>query len=705
MKLVLQATLSIGLLALCFAASPVKWCTISPPEQAKCQRVQECLSANPSVGVPQLNCVKKTAPHECIEAIAHSEADAITLDGGLVFEAGLSPHNLKPIVAEVYGTSTGGDSVTSYYAVAVVKKGTVSSLSDLKGKKSCHTGLGRSAGWNIPMGRLVAHGFIEWAGAETEPIEKAVARFFSGSCVPGAKDEPNLCRLCAGKGAEKCSRNDPYAGYTGALECLKSGGGDVAFVKDATVLDLNEEERKKYELLCDDGTKKPIEQYKKCSLARVPAHAVVARSVDNRADDIWAVLSRAKEHCQLFGSPQGSPKDLLFKDSAKDLIRVPEIMDFQLYLGSKYCTAYQSIRKARVSRDEAEKVTWCAVGKAEQTKCDLWSGLSNGRIECAVAETTQDCIIKILKEEADAISLDGGHIYTAGLCGLVPVAAEVYSDPAPCSNPERETTATGYTAVAVVKKANKGFTWKTLKGKKSCHTGVDRTAGWNIPMGLIYKENNRSCDFDKFFIEGCAPGSPPESPLCKLCKGSGGEGALSDRYKCKPNSNELYYGYSGAFRCLIEAGDVAFVKHTTVTDNTEGENRPAWVGNYRATDFQLLSVDGQRCEIDQYATCGLATVPTHGVVTRPERREIVLRVLLGQQALYGNTATKKDDFQLFQSETKDSLFKDGTKCLVNIKYKTFEDYLTKQYLDSLAGLKTCSPSELLKACTFHHHDD
>lgn len=33
-----------------------------------------------------------------------NEADAVTLEAGLVFEAGLSPFNLKPIVAEFHGS-------------------------------------------------------------------------------------------------------------------------------------------------------------------------------------------------------------------------------------------------------------------------------------------------------------------------------------------------------------------------------------------------------------------------------------------------------------------------------------------------------------------------------------------------------------------------------------------------------------------------
>lgn len=37
----------------------------------------------------------------CFQA---KEADAVTLDGSLVFEAGLDPYKLRPVAAEVYGT-------------------------------------------------------------------------------------------------------------------------------------------------------------------------------------------------------------------------------------------------------------------------------------------------------------------------------------------------------------------------------------------------------------------------------------------------------------------------------------------------------------------------------------------------------------------------------------------------------------------------
>lgn len=68
--------------------------------------------------------------------------------------------------------SCAAGSTTSYYAVAVVKKGTGFTIDDLQGKTSCHTGLGRSAGWNIPIGTLLHRGDIKWQGKDSGSIEQ-----------------------------------------------------------------------------------------------------------------------------------------------------------------------------------------------------------------------------------------------------------------------------------------------------------------------------------------------------------------------------------------------------------------------------------------------------------------------------------------------------------------------------------------------------
>uniref|UniRef100_A0A0D9RUM1 Lactotransferrin n=1 Tax=Chlorocebus sabaeus TaxID=60711 RepID=A0A0D9RUM1_CHLSB len=692
---------------LCLAARrrSVRWCTVSQPEATKCSQWQGNLRR---VRGPPVSCIKRASPTNCIQAIAANKADAMTLDGGLMYEAGLAPYKLRPVAAEVYGTEE--KPRTHYYAVAVVKKGGRFQLNELQGLKSCHTGLRRTAGWNVPIGML--RPFLNWMGPP-EPIEAAVARFFSASCVPGADEGqfPNLCHLCAGTGENKCafSSQEPYFGYSGAFKCLRDGAGDVAFIRESTVFeDLSDPaERDNYELLCPDNTRKPVDKFKECHLARVPSHAVVARSVNGKEDAIWELLREAQEKFgkdkspafQLFGSPRGQ-KDLLFKDSAIGFSRVPPRIDSGLYLGSGYLTAIQNLKESEeeVAARRA-RVVWCAVGQQELEKCDQWSALSEGNVNCSLASTADDCIALVLKGEADAMSLDGGYVYTAGKCGLVPVLAENYkpqqsSDPDPnCVDRPVE----GYLAVAVVRNSDTGLTWNSLKGKKSCHTAVDRTAGWNIPIGLLFNQTG-SCKFDEYFSQSCAPGADPRSNLCALCIGN-----EQGENKCVPNNNERYYGYNGAFRCLAEnAGDVAFVKDVTVLQNTDGKNTEAWAKDLKLNDFELLCLDGTRKPVTEARSCHLAMAPNHAVVSRTDKVERLKQVLFDQQAKFGkNGSGCPGTFCLFQSKTKNLLFNDNTECLARLHGKTtYEKYLGPQYVTAVTNLKKCSTSPLLEACAF-----
>ena len=69
--------------------------------------------------------------------------------------------------------------------------------------------------------------------------------------------------------------------------------------------------------------------------------------------------------------------------------------------------------------------------------------------------------------------------------------------------------------MAVVKKSDADLTWNSLQGKKSCHTAVGTSAGWNIPMGFIYNQTG-SCKFGKCVLSGGA--AAPSLGLC-LCRG------------------------------------------------------------------------------------------------------------------------------------------------------------------------------------------
>ncbi|XP_036412088.1 serotransferrin-2-like [Colossoma macropomum] len=686
MKIILISTF-LGCLALAQAAwsdPKIKWCLKSDQEFRKCTDLAK--------RAPELACVKRDGSEECIRAIKDGAADAITLDGGDVYKAGLKMYDLHPIIAEKDGEVSDSDSC--HYAVAVVKKGSGFKFSELRNKRSCHTGLGKSAGWNIPIGTLLSTKQIEWAGAEDKPVEKAVAEFFSASCVPGATKGSKLCHLCKGD----CSRShkEPYYDYEGAFQCLKDGAGDVAFVRHLTVPAAL---KGQYELLCKDDTRKSIDEYKTCHLAKVPAHAVVSRKDPALADRIFRLLEPLQDR-GLFSSGGYSAKNLMFTDSTKRLVKLPETTDSFLYLGAEYMATVRSLKKER-STDSTTGIKWCTVGHAEQVKCDIWSinnmderGIS--RIECHREQSVEDCIRKIMYHEADAMAVDGGQVYTAGKCGLVPAMVEQYDE----SKCFAEGEASSYYAVAVVRKGS-GVTWETLKGKKSCHTGMGRTAGWNIPMGLLHHSSGE-CDFSKYFSQSCAPGADPKSSLCALCKGNG-KFFGSEEVKCRASAEELYYGFAGAFRCLAEgAGDVAFVKHTTVEENTDGKG-PDWVSRLKSRDFELICPGGS-APVSDFVRCNLGMVPAHAVVTRPESRGEVVAVLKRQQAKFGSDAPD-DPFKMFQSEGgKNLLFQDSTKCLQEVPAtKGYKEFLGAAYVAVMDSLRQCSSSvpELEKACAFH----
>ncbi|CAK6966880.1 transferrin-a [Scomber scombrus] len=683
--LLLLALLGCLASALAAPAEKVKWCVTSDQELQKCLHL--------ATAAPAFTCVKKDSTIDCIIAIKAGEADAITLDGGDVYTAGLKNYDLQPIIAEDYGTT----SETCYYAVAVVKKGTGFGIKELQGKKSCHTGLGKSAGWNIPIGTLVSMGLLQWQGIEDKPVCEAVSTFFSASCAPGAARGSKLCELCKGD----CSRShqEPYYGYGGAFQCLADGVGDVAFVKHLTVPDSD---KASYELLCKDGTRAPIDSYRTCHLAKVPAHAVVTRKDQQLAELIWTSLSSVQGF-SLFSSDAYAPaKNLMFKDSTVRLVQLPPGTDSFLYLGATYMSIVRSLKKEQAVGAASSAVRWCAVGHAETAKCDTWSINSVGddgsaAIECQNGASVEDCMSKIMRTEADAMAVDGGQVYTAGKCGLVPTMVEQY-DEAQCTSSSG--AASSYYAVAVVKKGS-GLTWDTLQGKRSCHTGIGRTAGWNIPMGLIY-EKTKDCDFSKYFTSGCAPGADPASSFCKQCAGSGR--AVGDESKCKASADEQYYGYAGAFRCLVEgAGDVAFIKHTIVPENSDGQG-PAWAQSVSSADYELICPGKGPVPITDYATCHLALVPAHAVVTRPEKHTDVVRILQEQQTKFGKEGSDST-FRMFQSDAgKNLLFKDSTKCLQEVQVgTTTEQFLGGTYIQAISGLRECSDtaSALEKSCSFH----
>lgn len=172
--------------------------------------------------------------------------------------------------------------------------------------------------------------------------------------------------------------------------------------------------------------------------------------------------------------------------------------------------------------------------------------------------------------------------------------------------------------------------------------------------------------------------------MCDLCHG------VSHRY-CRRDASEDYYGYTGAFRCLVEGGgDVAFVKHTTVAENTDGKRNEFWARNTFTKDFELLCMDGTRRPTSDYKNCNLGSVASNAIVTRGSYKEYndteinaYINLLTYAQQFFGRKE-QDEDFSMYYSAApySDLIFQDATQRLVIVppEKREYSAYLGKDFM-------------------------
>lgn len=330
-----------------FSAKKVRWCTVSEPEQRKCAELAKALVAVlPPAQVTafaRLSCILASSTTDCIERIRANRADIVTLDAGEVYSA-VKQFGLVAVAKEIY--NDGG----CILSVAVVKNSSLDARF-LKGVRSCHSGARWTSGWNLPLGFLLSRNYLSWS--KEQPLSHDVSAFFSSSCVPGAAAmAPSLCSLCQGQKSYirhknyycETSHSEPFYSSQGALRCLRSGAGDVAFVDHLALQSIEESEWDEFRLLCTDGTQAPLSLYRSCNLGRGPGGAIVTRLNLRKVAQKFLQLIQAlfgtkgKERLryQLFNSSAFGESDLMFKDVTDKLAILTEDEDISQVLGLDY---------------------------------------------------------------------------------------------------------------------------------------------------------------------------------------------------------------------------------------------------------------------------------------------------------------------------------------------------------------------------------
>lgn len=168
---------------------------------------------NKKSDIATIECVAGRDRVDCLDIVERRQADFMAVDPEDLYLA-LNKKNEDYSVFSDIRTKEEEQAEFRYEGIILIKKNSgINSLSDLRGKKSCHTGYGRNVGFKIPIAKLKKHNVFKVdQDTSLSPVErelKALSEMFTQSCLVGKysanpevdaklkKSYPNLCALCA----------------------------------------------------------------------------------------------------------------------------------------------------------------------------------------------------------------------------------------------------------------------------------------------------------------------------------------------------------------------------------------------------------------------------------------------------------------------------------------------------------------------------
>lgn len=495
-----------------------------------------------------LSCYQTSDKDQCMNLIANERAHLVTLDPGEIFWGGRY-HSLIPIVTERYGPTR----ESGYFAVAVVRRTSASyirNVHELRGMKACFPGVGKMAGWVLPLSLLQDMRVLDIRDCNN--VVKNVAFFFNQTCAPGAlidKHNPSgdnplsMCSLCK----EHCSGSDEYAGFEGAIKCLMEAG-DVAFVKHTTIGLMQKQlmsirnfggppvSLSDFELLCPDGRRAPLDSYRSCNLGFVPADAVVTLSSVPIAKRI-RIQNFLIQSSQLFGNkvmrttptfremtattssfPSSPFREVgRFDDQFnRRNMTVEENPDYAFNLFSHKLSGRRTTFHNLLFSDDTNSLA--TLSENQQT----FSGYLGRGVEvydklrtCSVP-TAKLCVVsekefekcgrmrtafraQMLKPELSCImahdSVSCMQYISEGVADIAMMdAGDIYRagrqyNLIPILAEKYNLNESAYYVVATARQSDKETDLLYLKDKRSCHTGFGEAAGWVIPLSFLLSNN------------------------------------------------------------------------------------------------------------------------------------------------------------------------------------------------------------------------
>lgn len=192
----------------CNPPRSIAYCTTSLVAHAKCSWLQEVAGV---YGIePNIQCVRENNADRCMESAQHRAVDVVHADEGDRLRAERE-YGLSPVLYEYAKAAN-----DRYTVVAVVKStADVYNFGDLYGKRACLPRFEGAAHLSV-LETVRQH---RGGGHDAESYaSSALADYFAD----------DSCMWWPNGGDRKCSPE--YAGDDGALRCLETNRGDVAFV-------------------------------------------------------------------------------------------------------------------------------------------------------------------------------------------------------------------------------------------------------------------------------------------------------------------------------------------------------------------------------------------------------------------------------------------------------------------------------------------
>ncbi|CAH2084957.1 unnamed protein product [Euphydryas editha] len=494
-----------------------------------------------------------------------------------------------------------------YEAVIVVHKDLpINNLDQLKGLKSCHTGVNRNVGYKIPLTMLMKRSIFPKMNDRTiSPKEnelRAFSTFFKQSCIVGKwSPDPKtnsawksqykqLCALC--EHPDKCDYPDNYSGYEGALRCLAHNGGEVAFTKVIYVrkffglpvgtipANQSSENPDEFAYLCVDGSKVPVRE-KACSWAARPWQGLLGHN------DVLAKLSPLREKIKQLADAGASSNPNWFTKVLGLSDKIHHVADNIPIKPVDYLKKANYTEVIERGHGPPEPVVrLCVTSNVALAKCRAMAVFAFSRdirpkLDCVHESSEEDCLRNVQDNGSDLVAVDDLRVAAAARrYNLHAVFHEVYGDKLP-----------NY-AVAVVRKNSQVNNIDDLRGKRSCHNSFGTFSGLLAPLYYLINKNKISSDnciknFGDFFAGSCLPG------VDKAEHNPKGEDVSKLKKQCS--------GSNSAWTCLQQdKGDVAFVSSADLS-------------NFDTSQYELLCLNkdnGGRDSLSNYATCNIAMAPS-----------------------------------------------------------------------------------------------